>query len=89
MVGCKWIFKLKSPQTEGGPYRFKVRLVAKDYSQQRGVDYHETFAPVIKYQSLRLILAVATQRSMHIHQMDIKTAFLNGELEEEIYLELP
>jgi hypothetical protein len=60
IVGCKWVFKLKSPQQEGGEYRYKARLVAKGYSQRQGIDYHETFAPVIKYQSLRMLLATAT-----------------------------
>ena len=89
VIGCKWVFKLKSPQVPGGPPRFKARLVAKGYSQKHGIDYHETFAPVIKYQSLRLILSIATERDMAVHQMDVKTAFLNGELEEEIYMEIP
>ena len=89
IIGCKWVFKLKSPQVQGGAPRFKARLVAKGYSQKQGIDYHETFAPVIKYQSLRLILSIATERNMAVHQMDVKTAFLNGELEEEIYMEVP
>ena len=89
IVGCKWVFKVKSPEKEGGQQRFKARLVAKGYSQQKGIDYHETFAPVIKYQSLRLILSIAAQQDMHVHQMDVKTAFLNGELQEEIYMEMP
>jgi hypothetical protein len=89
IIGCKWIFKLKSPQVQGGEPRFKARLVAKGYSQKQGIDYHETFAPVIKYQSLRLILSIATERNMAVHQMDVKTAFLYGELDEEIFMEIP
>ena len=89
LVGCKWVFKLKSPQEEGGEIRFKARVVAKGYSQKQGIDYHETFAPVIKYQSLRMLLAVATQEDWHIHQMDVETAFLNGDLDEEIWMEMP
>jgi hypothetical protein len=89
VVGCKWVFKVKSPQQEGGECRYKARLVAKGYSQKHGIDYHETFAPVIKYQSLRMLMSIATQRQMHIHQMDVRTAFLYGELEEDIYMELP
>ena len=73
IVGCKWVFKVKSPLEEGGQPRFKARLVAKGYSQQKGIDYHETFA----------------QQDMHVHQMDVKTTFLNGELQEEIFMEMP
>ena len=57
--------------------------------QVEGMDYSETFAPVMKYQSLRTILALACEENMHVHQMDVKTAFLNGELEEEVYMEQP
>jgi hypothetical protein len=78
IVGCKWVFKLKSPQVDGGSYRYKARLVAKGYSQRKGIDYHETFAPVIKYQSLRILLAVATQRGMNIFCMSAAKSSLLG-----------
>ena len=63
--------------------------MAKGYSQTEGVDFKETFAPVVKYKSLRLLLAVANERDMHVHQMDVTTAYLNGDLEEEIYMKSP
>jgi transposase InsO family protein len=86
-ITAKWLFKLK-PLPEGG-FKYKARFVARGFSQMEGVDYKETFAPVVRYSSLRTLLAVANERKMHIHQMDVKTAFLHGELEEEIYLVQP
>eukprot|EP00873_Tetraselmis_striata_P042306 jgi/Tetstr1/462570/TSEL_007556.t1 len=69
--------------------RFKARLVAQGFSQQAGVDYHATFSPVVKLSTLRTCLAVAAARGMHIHQIDIETAFLNASLKEEIYMRQP
>ena len=86
-VGSKWIFKVKI--NADGSLKYKARLVAKGYSQTEGVDFKETFAPVVKYKSLRLLLAVANERDMHVHQMDVTTAYLNGDLEEEIYMKSP
>ena len=83
IVGCRWLFKRK----EDG--RFKVRLVAKGYSQEPGVDFRETFAPVAKFTTLCLLLALIAENDWELHSMDVKTAFLNGELEEEIYMEFP
>ena len=83
IVGCRWLFQRKQ---DG---RFKVRLVAKGYSQQPGIDYHETFAPVAKFTTLRVLLALVAENDWELHSMDVKTAFLNGELEEEIYMERP
>ncbi len=67
--------------------RYKARLVAKGYDQEQGIDYCETFAPVIKQQSLRLLLATSIKENLIIHHVDISTAFLNGILEEEVYIE--
>ena len=87
-IGCKWVFKIKR-KADGTVERYKARLVAKGYSQKEGIDYHETFAPVVKFTSLWSLLAIATARDMIIHQMDVKTAFLNGDLDEEIYMDQP
>jgi hypothetical protein len=83
----KWVFKVKTKLD--GSHRYKARLVIKGFLQKEGVDYSETFAPVVKYKSLRLLLGIANQRNMEVHQMDVTTAFLNGDLEEEIYMVPP
>jgi hypothetical protein len=85
-ISCKWVFKIKEG-ANGEVERYKARLVARGFTQTYGVDYNETFAPVTKFTSIRYILALATLEDMQIHQMDVKTTFLNGELEEEIYME--
>ncbi len=88
LVSCKWVFKIKQGANEEVE-RYKARLVARGFTQTYGVDYNETFAPVAKFTSIRCIFALATLEDMEIHQMDMKTAFLNGELEDEIYMEQP
>ena len=85
---CKWIFRLK-PETGNQPTIYKARLVAKGYEQIHGVDYMETFSPVVKLSSVRALLALAVHEGHFVHQMDVKTAFLNGSLEEDIYMEQP
>ncbi len=87
-VSCKWVFKIKQG-TNGEVERYKARLVARGFTQTYEVDYNETFAPVAKFMSICCILALAALEDMEIHEMDVKTAFLNGELEEEIYMEQP
>ncbi len=82
-VKSKWVFKKKA---DG---RFRARLVAKGFTQLEGVDFDKTFSPVARFESLRLLLVLATLEDWEIHQMDIKSAFLHGELEEEIYMEQP
>ena len=83
LIKAMFIFKLKS---DG---RYKVRLVAKGYSQKYGTDYTDVFAPVVSKNSLRALLALAAAEDFEIHQMDVETAFLHGELEEELYIEAP
>lgn len=87
-VGCKWVFRVKN-KSDGTIERFKARLVAKGFIQQPGTDFNETFAPVVRLNNLRSLLAYAIQNKLLIHQMDIVTAFLHGHLQEEVYMEQP
>jgi hypothetical protein len=87
-IGCKWVFKVKINKN-GEIERYKARLVAKGYSQKEGIDYIETFAPVLKYKSLRILLSIAAIKDMEVKQMDVETAFLNAEIKEEVYMEQP
>jgi hypothetical protein len=87
-IGLKWIFKLKK-NSDGEVVKHKARLVAKGYVQQQGVDFEEVFAPVARLDTIRLILALAANRGWQVHHLDVKTAFLNGELEEEVYVAQP
>ena len=87
-IGCRWVFKVKHG-SDGKVERFKGRLVAKGYAQKYGIDYEETFSPVVRFSSIRALLAFVVENDMLIHQMDVVTAFLNGSLEEEIYMEQP
>ena len=87
-IGCKWVFKTKC-NSEGKVCRYKARLVAKGYSQKFGEDYDATFAPVAKQSTFRTLMTVAAMRTMIVKHHDIKTAFLNGDIEEEIYMSQP
>ena len=84
-IGCKWIFKLKTDK-DGNVYVYKARFVAKGYRKIHGVDYDETFSPVTMLNSVRIILAIAVCYDYEIWPMDVKTAFLNGILEETVYM---
>src|SRR6266480_778413 len=88
LVTCKWCFEFKRDVT-GKIIRHKARLVARGVSQRPGIDYFETFAPVAEFTTLRILLMLAAAADWEIHQMDVKTAFLYGDLEAEIYMELP
>ena len=88
IVDCRWIFKIKR-MPDGSVDIFKTRLVARGFTQVYGEDYHETFSPVVKYDSIRILLSYAVNKGMNIQQFDIKIAFLYGNIDEEIYMKQP
>ncbi|CAB0006643.1 unnamed protein product, partial [Nesidiocoris tenuis] len=88
VVGCRFTLKEKL-KADGTVERKKARLVAKGYSQRQGEDFNETFAPVVRMSSIRTVMALAVEHDMEIHQLDVVTAFLNGELDEDIYMQVP
>ena len=88
MVGCKWIYKIKT-LSDGSIERYKARLVAKWFTQEYEIDYEETFALVARISSVRNFLAVAIARKWNLFQMDVKNAFLNEGLSEEVYMQPP
>lgn len=87
-VNTKWVFKRKT-HPDGSLDKYKARLDAKGFTQRFGVDYTETFSPVVHHNSIRTVLAVAAQRRWARRQFDVETAFLNSKLKEEIYVEPP
>lgn len=89
VIGSRWIFKYKLGVPGVEQARFKARLVAKGYAQREGIDYHEIFAPVVKHISIRILFSLVVQEDMELEQLDVKTAFLHGELKEKIYMSPP
>jgi hypothetical protein len=88
LVGCKWVYRTKYA-LDGSVQRHKARLVAKGFSQVEGIDYNETYSHVAKMNSIRLVLALVASHKWEVHQMDVKSAFLHRDLQEEIYMEQP
>jgi hypothetical protein len=86
-IGCRWVYKIK--HSHGKVSRFKSRLVAKGYTQRRGADYDHTYSPVVSMDSFKLLMAEAFLKDLEIHILDIKTAFLYGEIDHEIYMRQP
>lgn len=87
-VSCKWVFTIKKNR-DGEIVRFKARLCARGFTQVKGLDYNETFSPTSRYDSIRVLLSIAARDALQIEQFDVKTAFLYGELSEDIYMEVP
>ena len=88
IVGCKWVYKLKKG-VDDAEDRYKARLVMKGFSQKADIDFHEIFSPVVKIVSIRIVLALVSLLDLELQQLDVKTAFLHGYLDEEIYMEKP
>jgi hypothetical protein len=88
IVGTKWVFRIKQDE-HGVVIRNKARLVAKGYSQFEGLDFDESYAPVARLESIRILLAYATYHGFKLYQIDVKSAFLNGPIKEEVYVEQP
>ena len=87
-IGCKWVYKIKT-RSDGTVDGYKARLVSRGFTQEYGIDYEETFAHMARLSFVRTLIVVSTSRKWPLFQMDVKNAFLNGELSEEVYMKLP
>lgn len=87
-IGCRWLFKIKR-NPDGSVNKFKARLCAKGYTQKYGIDYNETFAPVARMTSIRTMMSIAAEKDLEVQQFDVDTAFLNSDIDEEIYMDQP
>ena len=87
-IGCKWVYKNKY-KTDGSLDKHKARLVEKGFAQKEGVNYEETFSPTAKWATIQTLFALAAQNGWKVHQMDVKTAFLNGDLKENVFMSQP
>lgn len=83
----KWVFRIK--EEHDGSKRYKARLVVKGYQQKKGIDYTDIFSPVVKMTTVRIVLSIVAAEELHLEQLDVKTAFLHGDLEEDIYMVQP
>ena len=88
VIGCRWVFAVKV-NPNGSVARLKARLVAKGYAQTYGVDYSDTFSPVVKMTYVRLFISLVVTHNWDLHQLDIKNVFLHSDLQEEVYMEQP
>ena len=87
-MGWKWVFIVKC-KPDGSIERYKARLVTQGFTQIYGIDYQETFAPITKINSIRILISLAIHFNWPLHQLDVKNAFLNRDLEEEVFIDLP
>jgi transposase InsO family protein len=87
-IGCRWVFKVKR-DSEGKVERYKARLVAKGFAQREGVDYKDTFAPTARFAALRTVIALAAEEDMELESIDVSTAFLNGDIDAEVFMDIP
>ena len=88
LIDCKWVFRIKR-RSDGYIDRYKARLVAKGFKERYGLDYEDTFSPVVKAATIRLILSIVVSRGWCLRQLDVQNAFLHGVLEEEVYMKQP
>jgi hypothetical protein len=87
-IGCKWVYRVKY-KPNGKIEKYKERLVARGFAQQEGIDYEETFATTAKWNTIRMVINLATHNGWKLHQIDVKSAFLNGDLKEDIFMNQP